>query len=410
MTAGSQTNPMPKMADAEFFEPPPAWERADTISIVCLMAAAAYTRLWNLSNPGDLVFDEIYYVGEGLAYLRGEQFTSSHPPLAKLLIAGSVLIFGDRPFSWRIPNACLGIALIAITYLLARRMFHSRLAAGLAAGIAACDGMFLVHSRIAMTDIVYLSFAALACLMLFRFVQASNFESRRRALVFIGISLGLCLGSKFLVPGVTFLLVTGFLLLSLALMPARLYAVNTASRASHRRQIAGAILLTGAISASVWLALFIPHFILGWWSGIGSIYHNYQEVIWLQQQAANAADPHASPSWSWPLLLRTFSYWYRTSANGSVTAIWAGGNPIVWWAASAAIAITAVRAVVRPTLVRAFLVTGYLSYSVVPIASRAGCTSICSCRQYTSGSSRSESCWPSAGAARRHGRNKPPSC
>ena len=359
---------MPKMAAPEIFESPPAWERADTISIAFLMAAAACTRLWHLSKPGEPVFDEIYYVGEGLAYLRGEQFTSSNPPLAKLLIAGSVLIFGERPLSWRIPNACLGIALIAITYLLARRMFHSRLAAGLAAGIVACDGMFLVHSRIATTDIASASFAALSYLMLFRFVQASNFESRRTALVFIGISLGLCLGSKFLLPGVTFLLVTAFLLLSLVLMPTRLYAVNTASRANLRRQIAGAFILISSISASVYLMLFIPHFILGWWGGIGSLYHSYRAVIWLQRQAARAADPHASPWWSWPLMLRTFSYRHRTRANGWVTTVWAGGDPILWWAASAAIVIMAVRTVLRPTLLRAFLVIGYLSYWVVLIA------------------------------------------
>src|SRR5208282_6894113 len=49
--------------------------------------------------------------------------------------------------------------------------------------------------------------------------------------------------------------------------------------------------------------------------------------------------------------------------------VWGGGNPIAWWAASVAIAITATRAVVRPTFSRAFLVIGYLSYWIVLMAS-----------------------------------------
>ena len=304
-----------------------------------------------------------------MAYLRGEQFSCSHPPLAKLLIAGSVLIFGDHPWSWRVPNACLGCVLVAVTYLLARRMFGSRLAAAFAATLVLCDGMFLVHSRMAVTDIVYLTFAAIGYLMLFQFVQATNLAAQRRALIFAGVWLGLSLASKFFIPGVAFLLVIAFLTLSLVPMAGRPDAAEIASRPIGR-QIAGAIILVGSVSASVYLVTFLPHFMFGWWSGVGSLFHYSQEAVWRQRRTvAGPTDPYASPLWSWPLMLHPYRYFQETAADGRIATVWGGGNPLSWWAASVAIAITAAKTVVRPTFAPAFLVVGYLSFWLVLIAS-----------------------------------------
>ena len=58
-----------------------------------------------------------------------------------------------------------------ITYLLARRFFRSRLAASIAAVLLLCDGMFLIASRLAMINIVYITTGAWAYLMLWCFVQ-----------------------------------------------------------------------------------------------------------------------------------------------------------------------------------------------------------------------------------------------
>ena len=107
-------------------------------------------------------------------YIRAEPFLDPHPPLAKLVIAAGILLFGDHPWSWRIGNALLGILLVALTYMLGRRMFASRLAGALAASFVICDGMFLVDSRVAVIDIVYLTLAAWSYLLLFRFAESSD--------------------------------------------------------------------------------------------------------------------------------------------------------------------------------------------------------------------------------------------
>ena len=170
----------------------------DTIVLAALVAAAAATRLWHLGLPAEIVFDEVHFVAQARHYIRAEPFLDPHPPLAKLVIAAGIVLFGDHPWSWRIGNALLGILLVALTYMLGRRMFASRLAGALAASFIICDGMFLVDSRVAVIDIVYLTFAAWSYLLLFRFAESSDARDRRRTLAAMGVTLGLCLGSKLL--------------------------------------------------------------------------------------------------------------------------------------------------------------------------------------------------------------------
>ncbi len=338
------------------------WLRADTIVLAALVAAAAATRLWHLGHPAEIVFDEVHFVAQARHYIRAEPFLDPHPPLAKLVIAAGILLFGDHPWSWRIGNALIGILLVALTYMLGRRLFASRLAGALAASFIICDGMFLVDSRIAVIDIVYLTFAAWSYLLLFRFAESSGHRDRRRALAAMGITLGLCLGSKLYVPGVTFLLCTGF---AAYFVMATVRSQRAAPLAARTWRAAGALLIVGSLSAAFYIAVFMPHFLLGWWAGIADLFHYYGDVMWYEASVKNATHPYASPWWSWPLMLRPIAYWQNFPPQGKVATIWGGGNPLLWWSALTAITITAVRALERPNPARTFLVVGYLSYLVM---------------------------------------------
>ncbi|HYR78744.1 MAG TPA: phospholipid carrier-dependent glycosyltransferase, partial [Candidatus Dormibacteraeota bacterium] len=204
----------PVSPEEEIVAPP--WIATDTLVIAALLIAAAITRFWHLGLPGEIVFDEVHFVAQARHYLHGESFLDPHPPLAKLVIAAGIWLFGDHPWSWRVGNAIIGTALVGITYLLARRMTGSRLAAGLAGAFIVCDGMYLVDSRVAVIDIVYLTCAAIAYLLFFKFAQTPDPYARRRLLPWIGLALGLCLAGKLYIPAITFLLVTGFILYVLA--------------------------------------------------------------------------------------------------------------------------------------------------------------------------------------------------
>jgi predicted membrane-bound dolichyl-phosphate-mannose-protein mannosyltransferase len=344
----------------------PGWSRVDTVALVALGSVAAALRFWRIGHPAEIVFDEVHFVGQARHYIHGEPFLDPHPPIAKLLIAAGIMLFGDHPVSWRIGNALLGTAMVPITYLLGRRIFGSRLAATLAAGLIAFDGFFIVDSRIGCIDIVYLTFAAIAYLLLFRFIGTKDFIQRRRLLLIIGAVLGLCLGSKLYVPGITFLLVGAFLLLTLwraaEAVDAEDHSTTTTAGSMRWRWTAGAALVTGSVSAMFYLASFLPHYALGWWGGIADLVHYYKDIMWYENSVATATHPYASPWWSWPLMLRPVAYWQNFPLHGKVALIWGGGNPLTWWAVVPAIMITGARAVERPSLTRMFILTGFFAY------------------------------------------------
>ena len=349
------------------------WTRVDSICLALVTMIAAGLRFWHLGHPPEIVFDEVHFVGQARHYLHGEPFLDPHPPIAKLGIAAGILLFGDHSWSWRLANALSGTILVGVTYLLSRRMFRSRLAAGLSAALVGLDGFFLVDSRIGCIDIIYLTFAAVAYWLLFRIMQTPDLMRRRNLLIPLGVALGLCLGSKLYVPGITFLVVCGFV--AFALWRPQSSAVDSSSGTKpaaptenqlRLRWVAGAMLTTGAISAIFYLASFTFHYTLGWWGGIVDLFHYYKDVMWYEKSVSTATHPYASPWWSWPMMLRPVAYWQNFPEKGNVVAtIWGAGNPLTWWGVIPAMTITAVRALERPSVTRTFLVVGFLSYYII---------------------------------------------
>jgi Gpi18-like mannosyltransferase/4-amino-4-deoxy-L-arabinose transferase-like glycosyltransferase len=334
------------------------WTRLDTVIISALLVVAAATRFWHLGHPNAIVFDEVHFVAEQARhYLHAEPFLDPHPPLAKLIIALGIMIFGDHAWAWRVGNAILGTLLVGVTYLLGRRMMRSRMAGAFAAGAILFDGMFLVDSRIAVIDIVYLTLAAISYALLLRLIDARDLLSRRRVMPWLGLALGLCVGSKLYIPAVTFLLVVGFMI----------YVLARDMRSDPRRdqRIIAAVALVGGVASIAYISVFLPKYYLGWWGGIADLFHYYKEVIWYEKSVSSATHPYASPWWSWPLMLRPIAYWQNFPKTGNVATVWGGGNPALWWAGLTAITITAVRAFERPSLERSFLVIGYLGYLVI---------------------------------------------
>ena len=101
--------------------------RSTPLLALLLMSVAAALRFWNLNHPNELVFDEVHFVGQG-ALLSSRRRASSirHPPLAKVLVAVGIKLFGDFPWAWRLGVATMGTLLSGVTYMLGRRMFRSR--------------------------------------------------------------------------------------------------------------------------------------------------------------------------------------------------------------------------------------------------------------------------------------------
>jgi dolichyl-phosphate-mannose-protein mannosyltransferase len=336
-------------------EAPLAWEPADTLLIGILAIAALATRFWRLGYPGEAVFDELQFVGQAQAFLRGEQFVCVHPALPSLVIAAAIKLFGEQSWVWRFPSAALGVTLVLITFLLGREMFRSRLVATLSAGFVLCDGMFLIHSRLGMLESFHLTLTAASYLLLFQFLHTRDPFIRRRKTLYIGLVSGAAIASKLLIPVIGFLLVSAFLLKDMASRKLR-------EGPSRQRGLIGAAVLLISSSSMVYLATFVPNYWLGWWHGAGALVSYYNEVLYLLGQMSETTSRFVSPWWSWPFMLRAPLYWQSRSEAGLIATIWEGGNPILWWSSLVALIITIVRGVERRTTSRTFLVIGYFSY------------------------------------------------
>jgi dolichyl-phosphate-mannose--protein O-mannosyl transferase len=135
------------------------------------------------------------------------------------------------------------------------------------------------------------------------------------------------------------------------------------------RRIIGACGLTSGIVLLVYLAVFLPYYWFGWWSGIGDFVAYHQRVF--HYNAGLPSDfPDASPFWSWPLLLHPYPYFKKDLLNGMVEVIWCGGNPLLWWAIIPAILISIVRGYTQKSLAWLFLSAGYVAYLLMWIPLR----------------------------------------
>lgn len=144
--------------------------------LVWLLVVVSFVlRMFWLTRPdGALIFDERYYVNAArmLAGIPPQQDiyqdkplyqdpNTEHPPLAKLLVAGSIVLLGDNAFGWRIPSVLFGTASIALMYGIARRVGAGPPMALLAAALLAFDNLVFVHSRVFTLDIFQLAFMLL---------------------------------------------------------------------------------------------------------------------------------------------------------------------------------------------------------------------------------------------------------
>src|ERR1700722_8163394 len=136
-----------------------AWS---AIIAVVLFLAAHLVLLLGVTTPDKFYFDEVHYVPAARQMLEpapsAPQLNPMHPPLAKQLIALSILSFGDVPLGWRYPGVLFGSLAIVAMYLCGLALFAAQGPAMASALLAFFNQMVFVQSRIAMLDIFALAF------------------------------------------------------------------------------------------------------------------------------------------------------------------------------------------------------------------------------------------------------------
>lgn len=326
-------------------EPTPARARSwpGWLPPALFAALALAFALPRITTPGEYVFDEMYYAHTAGRYAAGDPgaYASTvaprdepaiewtHPPLAKLVIAGGILAFGDQPLGWRIASASIGAVGVAVAFLLGRELTGSAAIGGLAAGLLLFDGLWFVESRLGMSNVLYAVLVNAALLAFARGLAAP--PPSLRPLLATGALLGLALATKW-----SAVAVLGFVGLGIGWRAWGLW--RTGQRADGIALARAAALALLVAPAAVYLASWV-HFVL--------IGHGPADLVGLHRAMlayhAGIGVPHpdSSPWWTWPLAAKPV--WYYAAPDGAAGRfIIANGNPLLYWPMVPAVAWVAI--------------------------------------------------------------------
>lgn len=316
-------------------------------------------------------FDEIYHARTAFEHLHGLQtYENTHPPLGKLLISVGIWLFGMNPFGWRIVGTVIGIAMLPLMYVFAKRIFRRTPYAIIATTLLAADFMHFAQTRIATIDVYGVFFIMLMYYFMYRYFTLNFYRVPfRKTLVplfWAGLFFGIGAASKWIViyggAGLAFLL-----FLSLyeryreyeaakgALAAARgQSAANGESMLEQcremvkqfpRRTIATlgwCCLFFGAIPIVIYALSFIP-----WLTGDGGHYTlkgliDAQKSMFDYHSKLVATHSFGSPWWEWPVIVKPIWYFGGQALlpEGMVSSIVSMGNPAVWWVGLLAVPVT----------------------------------------------------------------------
>ncbi len=345
----------------------------------------AYT-LWQngFENQWPKESDAQFTIGNTEIYLpSGDR--AVHPPVGKWMIASGEWLFGiDSSFGWRFGAAVVGTLMVLILARTGRRLFGSTLLGCTAGLLLAVDGHHLVHSRTSLLDI-FLSFWVLCAFSLLvldrersrarlaRLVSQTRAKGEVAALgpwlgvrplrLAAAVCLGLAVGVKW--SGLYF--AAAFCVMSV------LWDLGARRSAGVRSPWVAMVVRDGVPAALMMLPLMALTYVASWTGWITSdrgYYRNWAtenpsdapvpgvlRSLWhyhadmLEFHTGLASDhPYESKPWAWLFQTRPTSFFYESPDLGThgcrvescSEAITSLGNPLIWWAGAASLAVLVV--------------------------------------------------------------------
>lgn len=284
------------------------------LPLLTITILGAFLRFMRLNVPNEIYFDEVYYVKAAKEYLNFIPDTNwMHPPIAKMMIALGIGIFGDNSFGWRMAGAVLGTLSIYLIYLLAQRLFKSRFAASCAAFLLAICPLNIVASRIALLDIYVSFFTLLGFYLLYLYLDLEN--NPKTYLILSIISFAFSFACKW----------CGIFGIIGALIILAYYKYK---EHKVKDNFALILFLFFILTALVYLASFIPFFVQK---------HGFAKFITYH---VNSIKFHYEPAfkhvylsrvWTWPLLIRPIWFYFKDFSPEKYIGIICMGNPFIWW-------------------------------------------------------------------------------
>ena len=373
------------------------WFRIGMVSVFLFSVAL---RFWGLERFNTLVFDEVYFAKFGNNYLTHTPFFNAHPPLSQYMIGIGIWIGSHIPFwhdtvngltgslrspwTYRWLNALTGSFIPLVVGAIAYQLSYRRSFALLAGLFTACDGIFLVESRYALSNIYIVIFGLLAHWFL---LLALDNQNRRRSfwLVFAGIAFGASVGTKWnglwFLSGAYLIWIAAWIIHLIHYFPnpklfftsfslkhpqsisqdleASTYSPSSPSSPSSlssqtplqkltQLNIFHMLFYLGIIPALIYSIIWIPHLQLDKTYGFIAVHQQILKFhLHLGGNSPNV-HPYCAAWYKWPLMTRPMAYYYETAksiteplpvmgpplpagAGQVIYDVHAMGNPFLWW-------------------------------------------------------------------------------
>lgn len=363
--------------------------KAVLAGVLLVLAFSTVVRVWNLTSPGEYMFDEVYYAKDAKAILDGRMdprrdypwepgdvVSWAHPDAGKLAIAAGIALFGDRPLGWRLPAVLAGLVLLTCVYPISRRLGLSSGWALVALALAAADLLGIAQSRIATLDVFVAAWTVVSIWAALRYLQ----EGRNTWwLLACGLAGGLAIATKW---SGALALVAAALLIALGgrvarLAPGRTHTPGTglttttwvwradggppAEIGPIAREVGVTALALVALPLAVYLASYIPYF------ADGHSWAHFRELhsqMWHFNTTLTAPHSYASAAPTWIVDYRPV--WYSFVGDAEYRGVVGIGNPFLWWTALAALVAAPLLAIWRrvtlPLLPAVLVVALYLPW------------------------------------------------
>ncbi|MBK1988472.1 phospholipid carrier-dependent glycosyltransferase [Sphaerospermopsis aphanizomenoides BCCUSP55] len=365
------------------------------IGMTAIFILSFSLRFWGLDRFNTLVFDEVYFAQFGNNYLTRTPFFNAHPPLSQYIIGLGIWIGNHIPFwqnsvngltgsllspwSYRWANAFTGSLIPLIVVVLTYQLSYRRGLALLAGFFTACDGLFLVESRYALSNIYIVIFGLIGQWFLLLALEKQN-KQRWFCLAIAGISFGASVGTKWnglwFLTGAYGMWIAAWIirwLQSFAPSPRlplfsylrpfispnheqvkkQVNNIQTPLQNLTQINILQMLSFLGIIPGLMYSLIWIPHLQLDQRYGFIEVHEQILNFHLHLGGNNSSVHPYCAAWYKWPLLTRPMAYYYQTAASfkdplpvlgpplpsgtGKVVYdVHAMGNPFLWWFALAA--------------------------------------------------------------------------
>lgn len=313
-----------------------------------------------ISYMNSTYFDEVYFARTAYEYVHGlPAYEWVHPPLGKLIQAIPIALMGMTPFAWRMAGNICGILMIAVMYVLGKKLFKKRKWAITAALLMMLDTFHFAQSRMGTVDTELVLFSLLAVLFMVNYMQQkknTKLWKRLLNLFFSGLFAGCAIATKW--TG----LATGLILCIMFFY--HLIKTNFGEGKKWTKDTTIIILCCFLFFIGVPVAIYVGSYFLFPNFGVNTQITNIPALLtqtdgmYTYHSTLTATHPYTSEWYTWPIMWKPVWYYYAEYSDGLRETISGIGNPAIWWAACVAMLYVIYAAIRKRDKVAMFLILG----------------------------------------------------